>query len=157
MYRTGEGRASLLEQARLAQIPPLPPVSLPEPDELRRIIERALAPDRAARYASAAVMRRDLDDYAAAARMNANPLRLGDWLQKTFGEDIVAQRRSRERAAAALERGAPVQMQPIPPAAERPATSAQGRPGLDRRRARLAVAVALAAAFAAVATFLMSR
>jgi len=113
MYRTGEGRESLLEQARRADVPPLPTAHLPEGEKLRTIVDRALARDRNARYPSAAAMLRDLEGYAAAARLMTSPLQLGDWLERTFGSEIVEKRRSRERAAAALERGAPVVVQPI--------------------------------------------
>jgi serine/threonine-protein kinase len=117
MYRTGEGRDSLLEQARKADVPALPTAHLPEGDRLRAIVHKALARDREDRYASAAAMLRDLEDYAAAARLMTSPLQLGDWLERTFGADIVDKRRARERAAAALERGAPVVVQAIAEAA----------------------------------------
>jgi eukaryotic-like serine/threonine-protein kinase len=123
MYRTGEGRDSLLEQARKAEVPALPTTHLPEGDKLRAIVDKALARDRDARYPSAAAMLRDLEGYAAAARLMTSPLQLGDWLERTFGEEIVDKRRSRERAAAALERGAPVVVQAIAAAPPRPAPS----------------------------------
>jgi serine/threonine-protein kinase len=113
MYKAGEGRPSLLEQARQADPPALPEKGLSSEDKLRGILAKALAPDRAARYPSAAAMQRDLDDYAASAGLMPSPLKLGEWLEKTFGEDILAQRRSRERAASALERGAPVVLEAV--------------------------------------------
>jgi serine/threonine-protein kinase len=113
MYKAGEGRPSLLEQARKADPPALPEKGLPSEDKLRGILAKALAPDRAARYPSAAAMQRDLDDYAASAGLMPSPLKLGEWLEKTFGEDILAQRRGRERAASALERGAPVVLEAV--------------------------------------------
>jgi hypothetical protein len=58
-------------------------------------------------------MLRDLEGYAASARLMTSPLQLGDWLERTFGEEIVAKRRARERAATALEKGAPVVVQPV--------------------------------------------
>ena len=113
MYRTGEGRDSLLEQARKADVPELPVTALPENEQLRAIVVKALARDRDHRYSSAAAMLRDLEGYAAAAKLMTSPLQLGDWLERTFGEQIVEKRRARERAAAALERGAPVVATPI--------------------------------------------
>jgi hypothetical protein len=86
---------------------------LPDPEKLRGIVRKALARDRDARYVSAAAMLRDLEGYAASARLMTSPLALGDWLEKTFGEDILARRRTRERAATALERGAPLVVQAI--------------------------------------------
>jgi serine/threonine protein kinase len=110
LYRTTDG--SLLDQARRAQVPELPG-GLPGDEQLRQIVARALSVDRDARYPSAAAMHRDLDEYAVRAKLMTSPLKLGDWLTQTFGIDIVAQRRARERAAAALERGAPLVLRPV--------------------------------------------
>jgi serine/threonine-protein kinase len=115
LYKTGEGRDSLLEQARRAEVPDLPASALPSAAKLEDIVRKALARDRHERYATAAAMLRDLEAYAADARLMTSPLQLGDWLEKTFGEEILARRRARERAAAALERGAPVVVQAVPP------------------------------------------
>jgi serine/threonine-protein kinase len=116
LYRAGDG-VSLLEQARRAEIPPLPPRGLPAEEQLQTIVRRALSVDRDTRYASAAAMQRDLDEYAMRAKLMTSPLQLGDWVTQTFGQDVVARRRARERAAAALERGAPLILRPIAPAA----------------------------------------
>ncbi len=121
MYRTGDGREGLLEQARKAEVPPLPASGLTEGDKLRAIVDKALARDRDARYPSAAAMLRDLEGYAATARLMTSPLQLGDWLERTFGEEILEKRRARERAAAALERGAPLVVQAIPATPRPPA------------------------------------
>jgi serine/threonine protein kinase len=115
LYKAGEGRDALLEQARRAEVPELPPGGLPAEATLRAIVAKALRRDREARYASAAEMLRDLEGYAASARLMTSPLQLGDWLEKTFGEEIVARRRARERAAAALEKGAPLVVEPVVP------------------------------------------
>jgi len=123
MYRTGDGREGLLEQARKAEVPPLPASGLTEGDRLRAIVDKALARDRDARYPSAAAMLRDLEGYAATARLMTSPLQLGDWLERTFGEEILEKRRARERAAAALERGAPLVVQAIPATPRPPAAS----------------------------------
>jgi serine/threonine-protein kinase len=116
MYKAGE-RESLLDVARRASIPDLPPRGLPAEDELRRVVKKALATSRDERYPSAAAMRKDLDAYAASAKLMTSPLTLGEWLHKTFGEEIVARRRTRERAAEALEKGAPLTVQAIRTAA----------------------------------------
>jgi eukaryotic-like serine/threonine-protein kinase len=150
MYKTGDGRASLIEQARAARVPELPVTGLPAEDELRRIVSRALAPDRDARYPSAAAMQRDLEGYAISARLTTSPLQLGDWLAKTFGEDILAQRRARERAAAALERGAPVVIQPI-------AQASGATPGRKPGIAAIAILAAVMAVAAAVVALAMRR
>jgi serine/threonine-protein kinase len=134
MYKTGEGRATLLEQARRGDVPNLPSTGLPSEESLRRILAKALALDRAARYASAAAMQRDLDDYAARARLLPSPLKLGEWLSKTFGEDIVARRRARERAASALEMGAPVVLEAVAPFPEAAVVGSERRAGGPDRR-----------------------
>ena len=179
LYRTGEGRDSLLEQARRAEIPPLPATDLPELAHLQQIVSRALAADREARYPKAGARLRDLEGYAAGARLMTSPLQLGDWLERTFGEEIVAKRRARERAAAALEKGAPVVVQaltpaappaatveeakPQPPVAAPPAPAALAPPPPAARPSRMSPAravavvglVAIAAAVAAVAVHLL--
>jgi serine/threonine-protein kinase len=134
MYRTGEGRDSLLEQARRAEIPPLPDTGLPDAGRLQEIVNKALAGDRSARYGNAASMLRDLEGYAVSARLMTSPLQLGDWLERTFGEEIVAKRRSRERAATALEKGAPVVVQALSSAAP-PAPSTPQPPPVAKAEA----------------------
>jgi eukaryotic-like serine/threonine-protein kinase len=116
LYRATDDGVSLLEQARRAEIPPLPTRGLPVEEQLQAVVGRALSVDREARYASAAAMQRDLDEYAMRAKFLTSPLQLGDWVTKTFGQDVVARRRARERATAALERGAPLVLRPIAPA-----------------------------------------
>jgi serine/threonine-protein kinase len=167
MYRTGEGRETLLEQARAARIPDLPAQGLPELDRLREIVSRALAAERASRYASAAAMLRDLESYAAVARLVTSPLQLGEWLGSTFGGDIVERRRARERAVAALEHGAPVMVEVVdyvgsapapeevhPPAPLQAAPLQPATPkvaaGGTRRLAALAAVVMVLVALAAV-------
>ena len=177
MYRTGEGRDSLIEQARRAEIPPLPDASLPDAGRLQEIVTKALASDRAARYTNAAGMLRDLEGYAVSARLMTSPLQLGDWLERTFGEEIVAKRRARERAAAALEKGAPVVVQALspatppapsatPPAAEieelKPEPPAEAKPSPASRPARKSavgtiVVVGLVALTAAAAVAVASH
>jgi serine/threonine-protein kinase len=172
MYKTGEGRPSLLEQARAAEVPELPRKGLPAEDKLRSVITRALAPSRDARYPSAAAMQRDLDAYAASAKLMTSPLALGEWLKKTFGEDILERRRARERATEAIEKGAPLVLQAIAaplvtvaaaaPVAASPAAVDLGPYGssgkLARRRTALVAAVAiLAAVLAAVLAVALRR
>jgi serine/threonine-protein kinase len=114
LYRSTDDGPTLLEQARRAEIPPLPDRGLPMPQDLAGILARALATNRDERFSSAAAMQRELEAYAIRAKLATSPLQLGDWLSSTFGHEIVAQRRARERAAAAIERGALVVLEPIP-------------------------------------------
>src|SRR5579872_4867220 len=52
LYRSSDEGPSLLEQARRAEVPPLPDGALPAADQLRSILNRALSTDRDARYPS---------------------------------------------------------------------------------------------------------
>ncbi|WP_394823752.1 serine/threonine-protein kinase [Pendulispora albinea] len=107
LYRhAGEAptRASLLEQARKAEVPPLPKRSLPREEELHAIVSKALAAEKNDRYPSAGAMLRDLEAYAIETGRMPNPLKLGVWLSTHFGNEVIAQRRMRERAAAALSK-----------------------------------------------------
>jgi eukaryotic-like serine/threonine-protein kinase len=104
LYRTGnEQGATLLAKARAAEIPPLPSRGLPLEEELFAIAARALAKDREQRFSSAAALLDDLLQYVAEAKLVASPLRFGEWLLERFGEQLIEQRRARERAAKALE------------------------------------------------------
>lgn len=105
----------LLEIARRGEMPPLPDRPLPDMDALRGILDRALAPDREQRYATAAAMLSDIDAYVARNRLDTSPLRFGAWLTEQLGDEIVHVRRARERAAAALQKGPPVEIRPIGP------------------------------------------
>ena len=114
LYRGGD----LIEQARAAEIPELAPRGFPDEEKLHAIVKRALAKNRDDRYATAGEMRADLLAWTAAAKLGANPIRLGDWLQQHFGEELVAQRSAREAAAKALDaapKPAPALMTPKTP------------------------------------------
>lgn len=94
---------ALLELAKAADIPRLPNRGLPEHDKLQSVLDKALAPDRDSRYASAADFLADLEDYAISAGLRASPLRFGAFLADNFAEQILAERKERERAAEAVE------------------------------------------------------
>ncbi len=143
MQRTsGTTSDELLETARRGEVPELPETGLPEEGRLRSILGQALCPVREKRYSSAAAMLRDIEDYAAGAHLLSSPLQLGQWLETAFGEEILVRRRARELAVAALEKGPPVEIEPIPtPASSRVvvATVDLGPPSLQPvRRAALA-------------------
>lgn len=110
LYRREAGRPPSLEQARQAEIPPLPPRGLPKEDRLVRIVMRALSRNPADRYASARDFLRELEDYVGEAGLVASPLRLGEWLLEHFGAEIVERRRSRERAAKRHAEGASTEL-----------------------------------------------
>jgi serine/threonine-protein kinase len=116
MYKADTGKPPLLEQARRAEIPELPPRGFAHEDALRAIVYKALAVDRDARFPTAQAMLRDLEAYMGDARLIASAPRLGEWLVSKFGDDIVTSRRGRERAISALDLGPPVSLEPLPPA-----------------------------------------
>ena len=97
-YRAKDGER-LIDVARRAEVQPLPTRGLPREKELHHIVTRALEVDREVRYQTAATMLRDLEAYAARARLLASPLRFGEWLMERFGAEIVELRRARERSA----------------------------------------------------------
>jgi serine/threonine-protein kinase len=95
LYKSG-AETSLLEQARQAEIPPLPDKGLPDHTELERIVRRALASEREARYPSAAAFLGDLEGYLARAGLLASRLKLGEWIADTFGTKLIEERRASE-------------------------------------------------------------
>lgn len=106
MYKAGSGAGpTLLDLAREANIPELAPRGLRYEEDLFAIVHKALARERDDRYPSAQAMLRDLEAYVVRAGLLASPIKLGDWLMEQFGEELVEQRRARERAAKALEAG----------------------------------------------------
>jgi serine/threonine-protein kinase len=118
LYRSADSRR-LLDLARAAVIPPLPLHGLPRESDLHAIVERALAADRDARYPSAAAMLGDLEEYVLMAGMMASEIRFGAWLLENFGEELVQERRARERAMRAFARGPVALIQPLPGEATR--------------------------------------
>ena len=146
LYKAVEAGPTLLDQARKAEIPELAPADLPASALLRRIVCKALAVDRNARYPSASAMQRDLQEYAISGKMMTSPLELGEWLTKSFGLDIVGERRARERAAAAWEKGPAVVLEPVePPSAAAFELSPQSTPLLlvpkSKRRPKAPMAI----------------
>jgi serine/threonine-protein kinase len=114
MYKAPVGAGtSLLDQARAGEVPDLVPRGLPEEAELFAVVKKGLARSRDDRYASAQAMLRDLEGYAAKSGLFASPIRFGEWLMEHFGEELVSQRRARERAAKALAAGPLTSLQAI--------------------------------------------
>jgi serine/threonine-protein kinase len=115
LYKIGDGSngTSLLEIARKAEIPAFPSRGLHQEERLVAIVNKALAKDKADRYASASAMLRDLEGYAIDARSMASPLKLGEWMAEHFGAEVIEKRRARERGAAALAKGPLVVLTPI--------------------------------------------
>jgi len=114
LYKAGPDE-TLLDVARRAAIPPLPVRELHDEPTLHALVRKALARDPNDRFGSASEMLRELEDYAARARLVGSPLRFGEWLLEHFGKDVVASRRGRERALRAIERGPVALVRPIEP------------------------------------------
>lgn len=112
LYKAKPGQ-TLLEAAKRAEVPALPSRGFPEEEELFSIVRRALAKDKEERFPSAAAMLRELERYASKARLLASPLQFGAWMRGHFGTEILSERRSRERAIEAIERGPALVMKPI--------------------------------------------
>ena len=112
LYKAKEGER-LLDAARRAEVPTLEERELPGEAELHAIVTRALHTDRADRYATAAAMLFDLEEYAARSRMMASPIRFGEWLLENFGRELVSTRRARTLVLEALSRGPAAVIEPI--------------------------------------------
>ena len=115
LYRPGGGRPPTIEQAREANIPPVPSRGHPDEERLFSIIRRALAREPAGRYSSAQEMLAELEGYVGDNRLVVSAIRFGDWLTENFGAEMVERRRERERAAKALDESLPRSETPRPP------------------------------------------
>jgi serine/threonine-protein kinase len=91
--------AQMLELAKRAEIPRLPQRGISGHDTLQDLLDRALAPERVARFPSAKAMLEALDDYLAENRIVPSQLRFAAFLTDHFGEQVIAERRARELAA----------------------------------------------------------
>jgi serine/threonine-protein kinase len=99
LYRGQENEQ--LEQALLAEIPPLVDRGLPQQPRLQAILDRALTWDPATRYQGAHEMLDDLDLYALSTQQMASQLKFAAFLTEHLAEDILQVRRAREQAAQA--------------------------------------------------------
>jgi serine/threonine-protein kinase len=139
LYKAGPDTPPLLDQAKAARIPELPSRSLPNEERLHAISKKALAPNRDQRYPSAQAMLLDLEHYVADSKLIASPIRFGEWLIDRFGDDLIHQRRERERAVQLLEAGAQAElvaeMGPPPSSARRPPVDPEATPSASEVRA----------------------
>ncbi len=103
LYKASPEAGSLLEQAKAARIPELPSRSLPLEEQLFAVVKKALAPNRDLRYPNARALLAELERYVADSKLIASPIRFGEWLLDRFGNELIHQRRERERAAETLE------------------------------------------------------
>jgi len=103
LYKASPEAGSLLEQAKAARIPELPSRSLPLEEQLFAVVKKALAPNRDLRYPNARALLAELERHVADSKLIASPIRFGEWLLDRFGNELIHQRRERERAAETLE------------------------------------------------------
>jgi len=112
LYRSREGMA-LIDVAREAKIPALREQGLTHEGRLHALVMRALSTDLDERFATAAEMHAELEDYCVGAKMLVTPMRLGRWLSEHFEDEGIERRRARQRAVQALDQGPLLVMDPI--------------------------------------------
>ncbi len=105
----------LVVQAQQAEVPPIPDKGLTNHAKLEAIVRRALAKDREQRYPSASAMLRELEEYLAESGQLASRLKLGEWIEKTFGTAPVEKRRASERRLPKGDEVAPASFAPSAP------------------------------------------
>lgn len=161
-----------LRRALAAEIPPLEDRGFPEFPLLEAVVRRALDRNPDDRFQSGGEFMRALEDYLHAAGMIVSQLRFADFLLENFGEDLLAQRRERERnLEASIDRLTMITVAVGPEAGEArgagpgkpavpslaPAPVRLGSPDTRGRTAAIAAAlIAIGLAAAAVVWFLAS-
>lgn len=94
--------AETLRRAKAVEIPPLVNRGFPEFERLEAIVEKALAKSREDRFQSGQDFIAAIDDYMHTAGLIASQLKLSEFLMERFGENLMRQRRERERSLASL-------------------------------------------------------
>lgn len=128
LYRP-KAELSLLDQAKRAEVPELPARAIAEEAALHAVVQKALARDRDARFASAGEMLRALEEYFMASGTMPSSARLRQWLTEHFGTELIEARRARERALS------------VPPPPLDSAEAATPEPDEETQRLRPAVLV----------------
>jgi len=129
----------LLRAVAEAAVPPPSQVATSYPAELERIVMKALARDREARYPTARELQRDLGAYASSARLQASSYELGAWVTRLFGQERSALNQARADGVLA-EHVVAVATGQIAPSPRRTRAEALGpAPSPGARRARLIV------------------
>jgi serine/threonine-protein kinase len=138
----GDNDSDTLARVLLAQAPPVSEAD-PALAPLDAPLARALAADRASRFATAEDLARAIEQAASPAGMIATHVDVGRFVREQVGERLAERRRAL--------RDAPRSTPPPPPAEV--TTAPEVRPAPQRSRRPLVVAVALGLALAAVAVF----
>lgn len=97
LYKGSEDQ--MLAMAKAGEVPSLPEHRLPHQSDLQAVLDKALAKDRDARFASAADMMKALDAYIAASKQFASQLKFGNFLVDHFAEEVIEARAEREVTA----------------------------------------------------------
>jgi serine/threonine-protein kinase len=101
LYKTRD-EDETLRRAREAEVPPLEDRGFPQFELLDAIVRRALCRDPEQRFQNGADFIRALEDYLHSAGLFLSQLRFADFLMDNFGEDLMQQRRARERHLAEM-------------------------------------------------------
>ncbi|HSN69361.1 MAG TPA: TonB family protein, partial [Thermoanaerobaculia bacterium] len=88
---SGENEASVLDQVREARVEPPSVFNEDVPEELDRVVMRALAKDPAERYASAGEMARDLDQILYSFRPAPAAADLAVWMHRIWSDEPVVE------------------------------------------------------------------
>jgi serine/threonine-protein kinase len=96
LYKTAS-EDETLERARAAEIPPLTDRGFPEFELLKPLVMRALSRDPGQRFNSGQEFIDALEDYMHRAGLIVSQLKFAEFLMDNFGEDLMRQRRERER------------------------------------------------------------
>jgi eukaryotic-like serine/threonine-protein kinase len=89
----GMGEATIMNQLLNAELPSPKSVNPEIDDALERIVMKAMAADAAARYASAAQLQADLDDYLARFGTQVRPRDIGKVVSELFADERAQTRR----------------------------------------------------------------
>ncbi|MFO8072656.1 MAG: protein kinase [Polyangia bacterium] len=104
LYKTKD-EDETLRRAESAEIPPLAQRGFPRFEELGALVSRALERNRDDRFQSGGEFIEALESYMHSCGMIVSQLRFADFLMENFGEDLLRQRRERERnLSASIER-----------------------------------------------------
>ncbi|MCD6497096.1 MAG: protein kinase [Deltaproteobacteria bacterium] len=114
----GETDFVVLEKVRRADVVPPSQLNPLVPPELDAIVMKALKANPADRYQWAAEMQKAVQAFMMTQRPIYSARRMAEWMQKTFGREIIKERRTMERFFGALKpRRAKTQPPAPPPAA----------------------------------------
>ncbi|MFP5519139.1 MAG: serine/threonine protein kinase [Bdellovibrionia bacterium] len=92
---TASNEVAILNKIRTCQIPPIRKLCPNVPLELEKIVNKALAKDRALRYESAAALHRDLNRFLNMEYPDFSPQEFSKTLKNSFADDFLAVQKKR--------------------------------------------------------------